>query len=60
MEYLSTNIDPHHCTLVNTSIPIRCTNFDSPSFPISFEKDLMGIHNPQMKTKYAKCMIIEL
>ena len=35
MDWYSSTINPHHCQLVNTTIPVTCTNFNSPSFTLT-------------------------
>ena len=35
MDWYTSDLTPHSCQLVNTSIPITCTNFNSPSFTLS-------------------------
>ena len=58
MDWLATDPNPNHCILVNSSVEIRCTNFNSPSFDLSFDKAVIGAHNEKIKTSYAKCIII--
>ena len=45
MDWLSANAQPNHCILVNSTVEVRCTNFDSPSFQLSFDKSVIGTHN---------------
>ena len=35
MDWYSSDLLPHSCQLVNTSIPLTCTNFNSPGFPLT-------------------------
>ena len=35
MDWYTSALSPHSCQLVNTSIPLRCTNFAAPSFTLT-------------------------
>lgn len=58
MDWLSANINPYSCIMVNTTINIRCTNLNSPGFTLGFTTSTLTSFNPQISL--TKTIVIEL
>lgn len=58
MDWLAASISPYSCMLVNTTIDIRCTNMQSPSFTLGFTTATILNTNPQLTN--TRTIVIEL
>lgn len=58
MDWLTANINPFSCILVNTTINIRCANLNSSTFTLGFTTVTLTAFNLQISL--AKTIVIEL
>ena len=58
MDWYTSALSPHSCQLVNTSIPLRCTNFAAPTFTLTATTTDFAKFNSIFDT--SKMVVIEI
>jgi hypothetical protein len=58
MDWYSSALKPFQCIFVNTTINIKCTNFETPTFPLLITTAQLLLHNKYFNA--AKTVAIDL